>query len=220
MMLSIEDIKNSFCKNIKKQKMILKKGTYKGLADANRKYRIIRIENLNKYYDRNLTVKENQNILETSGIETSIRSLYNYCKENNINPNPKKNTISDEEAKKLIDTKKSVRQNLEIFKEKNLNISKDRISRLLNEKKEDCPSCANIDSIYEDKKEIKDVIKNDSEITQKKKRSKQEELNELKNKLTLDGITTDFLGIHNYTKDIDVRMTSINNQDSFESMFI
>ena len=83
-----------------------------------------------------------------------------------------------------------------------------------------CPSCANIDSIYEDKKEIKNIIKNDSEIPQKKKISKQEELKELKNKLTLDGITTDFLGIHNYTKDIDVRMISSNNQDSFESMFI
>ena len=285
MMLSIEDIKNSFYKNIKKQKMILKKGTCKGLADANRKYRIIRIENLNKYYDRNLTVKENQNILKTSGIETSIRSLYNYCKENNINPNPKKNTISDEEAKKLIDTNKSVRQNLEILKEKNLNISKDRISRLLNEKKancpscenidsilqdncpscanidsilqDNCPSCANIDSIYEDKLNIekrncpscanidsiyekeltfnncpscanidsiyednKDKLKNDSEIPQKKKISKREELNELKNKLTLDGITKDFLGIHNYTKDIEVRMISSNNQDRFESMFI
>ena len=66
----------------------------------------------------------------------------------------------------------------------------------------------------------KEFIKNDSEIPQKKNRSKQEELNELKNKLTLDGITTDFLGIHNYTKDIDVRMISSNNQDSFESMFI
>ena len=66
----------------------------------------------------------------------------------------------------------------------------------------------------------KDIIKNDSEITQKKKISKQEELNELKNKLTLEGITKDFLGIHNYTKDIDVRMISSNNQDSFESMFI
>ena len=230
-------------------------------------------------------MKENQNILKTSGIETSIRSLYNYCKENNINPNPKKNTISDEEAKKLIDTNKSVRQNLEILKEKNLNISKDRISRLLNEKKancpscenidsilqdncpscanidsilqDNCPSCANIDSIYEDKLNIekrncpscanidsiyekeltfnncpscanidsiyednKDKLKNDSEIPQKKKISKREELNELKNKLTLDGITKDFLGIHNYTKDIEVRMISSNNQDRFESMFI
>ena len=78
--------------------------------------------------------------------------------------------------------------------------------------KEDCPSCANIDSIYEDKKEF---IKNDSEIPQNKNRSKQEELNELKRSLTLDGITTDYLGIHNYTKGIDVRITSINNQDSF-----
>ena len=86
--------------------------------------------------------------------------------------------------------------------------------------KEDCPYCANIDSIYEDKKEIKDIIKNESEIPHKKKISKQEELNELKNKLTLEGITTDFLGIHNYTKDIDVRMININNQNSFESMFI
>ena len=66
----------------------------------------------------------------------------------------------------------------------------------------------------------KEFIKNDSEIPQKKKRSKQEELNELKRSLTLDGITTDYLGIHNYTKGIDVRMTSINNQDNFESMFI
>ena len=94
------------------------------------------------------------------------------------------------------------------------------IDSLLQGKKEDCPSCANIDSIYEDKKEIKDIIKNDSEIPQKKNRSKQEELNELKNKLTLDGITKDFLGLHNYTKDIDVRMINRNNQDSFESMFI
>ncbi len=84
----------------------------------------------------------------------------------------------------------------------------------------DCPSCANIDSIYEDKKELNYVIKNDSEIPQKKKRSKQEELNELKRSLTLDGITTDYLGIHNYTKDIDVRMTSNSNHDSFESIFI
>ena len=66
----------------------------------------------------------------------------------------------------------------------------------------------------------KEFIKNDSEIPQKKKRSKQEELNELKRSLTLDGITKDYLGIHNYTKDIDVRMINRNNQDSFESMFI
>lgn len=66
----------------------------------------------------------------------------------------------------------------------------------------------------------KEIIKVDYKITQQQNRSKQEELNELKNKLTLDGITTDFLGIHNYTKDIDVRMTSINNQNNFESMFI
>ena len=66
----------------------------------------------------------------------------------------------------------------------------------------------------------KEFIKNDSEITQKKKISKQEELNELKRSLTLDGITKDYLGIHNYTKDIEVRMASINNQNSFESMLI
>ena len=66
----------------------------------------------------------------------------------------------------------------------------------------------------------KEFIKVDYKIPQQQNRSKQEELNELKNKLTLDGITTDFLGIHNYTKDIDVRMISSNNQDSFESMFI
>ena len=66
----------------------------------------------------------------------------------------------------------------------------------------------------------KEIIKVDFVIPQQQKRSKQEELNELKSKLTLDGITTDFLGMHNYTKDIDVRMISSNNQDSFESMFI
>lgn len=297
--------------------IILKRGLVKTTAEYNEKLKEIRWRIAAQNYNTEIPFKENLEYINENIFPIKARTLRDICKYYNITLS-EKIILTDEEALEFIDVNMSERQLLQMFKDNNISIGRERIRKLKKQKesglplqipredtglplqitKEEWTSDANSDIMgslvgvgyinkedkeKEDNNEIKDkdkdkedmntdidekyrwmlevtdriehddviqkyrkinlekkqnitdsssakendikdkekeFIKVDYKIPQQQKRSKQEELNELKHILTLDGITTDFLGIHNYTKDIDVRMVSSNNQDSFESMFI
>ena len=194
--------------NTPKDHIIFKYGT----EDTPTKRKNIRYERINEVYDFEKTDKENQpTVSEHLGYNISIETLKRYRKEygkTKYNKSVNTNYLSKIEETESVNTN---------YLSKTESVNTNYLVEEKKERKE--TESVNTNYLVEEKKE-RDIIKNDSEITQKKKRSKQEELNELKRSLTLDGITKDYLGIHNYTKDIDVRMINRNNQDSFESMFI
>lgn len=86
---------------------------------------------IEKYYDEKLSKKENLEVLRQNGIEVSERTLYRYCKDKGIG-----DRLSDEELRHLIDPMQTIIMNLETIKGKGYKISKDRISKILKELKE------------------------------------------------------------------------------------
>lgn len=86
---------------------------------------------IEKYYDEKLSKKENLEVLRQNGIEVSERTLYRYCKDKGIG-----DRLSDEELRHLINPMQTIIMNLETIKGKGYKISKDRISKILKELKE------------------------------------------------------------------------------------
>ena len=86
---------------------------------------------IEKYYDEKLSKKENLEVLRQNGIEVSERTLYRYCKDKGIG-----DRLSDEELRHLINPMQTIIMNLETVKGKGYKISKDRISKILKELKE------------------------------------------------------------------------------------
>ena len=86
---------------------------------------------IEKYYDERLSKKENLEQLKAKGIEVGKTSLYNYCKNKGIG-----DRLSDDELRHLINPRQTIMQNLETIKGQGYKISKDRISKILKELKE------------------------------------------------------------------------------------
>jgi hypothetical protein len=86
---------------------------------------------IEKIYDEKLSKKENLDLLRQKGIEVSERTLYRYCKDKGIG-----DRLSDEELRHLINPRQTIMQNLETIKGQGYKISKDRISKILKELKE------------------------------------------------------------------------------------
>lgn len=86
---------------------------------------------IEKYYDERLSVQRNLEVFRQKGIEVSERTLYRYCKNKGIG-----DRLSDDELRHLIDPRQTIRMNLETIKGQGYRISKDRISKILKELKE------------------------------------------------------------------------------------
>lgn len=86
---------------------------------------------IEKYYDERLSKKENLEVLKAKGIEVGRASLYNYCKDKGIS-----DRLGEDELRHLIDPMQTIIMNLETIKGKGYRISKDRISKILKELKE------------------------------------------------------------------------------------
>lgn len=242
----LEIIKEKYKESIEKLKkrnpdIVLKKGIAHGNVEHIKKIKEIKLRIVNQLYDKTKTILQNCIIIkEKTTLDLKERTLKRMKKElgmtnskenikNKKVPNSKEKCYFLEECQIQ---RKNVKNEDSILNNNELNIrvpnSKENVKNQESAKLHSIvysSSCVvDKEKKNEETNDIKDkekeFIKVDSEIPQKKKISKREELNELKNKLTLDGITKDFLGIHNYTKDIEVRMISSNNQDRFESMFI
>ena len=82
-------------------------------------------------YDLSVSVKENLEILKAKGIKVKKTTLYEFCKENGIETNPELE-LKRKKILELYDSSLSQRKNLEILKEKGIDVSKGELYRLLN----------------------------------------------------------------------------------------
>ena len=80
------------------------------------------------YYNPDLTVKENLDLLKKNGLEVSSRTLYRYCEDRGIVLK-----LTDEDLRKLINPSLSVRKNLENIKGQGYKIGINKVQKLLKE---------------------------------------------------------------------------------------
>ena len=100
---------------------------------------------IGEYYDLNLSVKENLSLLKENNINVSERTLYRFCKENGINTKGEKENI-DSQMMEEYNFSLSIRENLEILKNKGYKISRGKLANLVkeyNSNKEDNNSSSN-----------------------------------------------------------------------------
>ena len=105
---------------------------------------------IGEYYDLNLSVKENLSLLKENNINVSERTLYRFCKENGINTKGEKENI-DSQMMEEYNFSLSIRENLEILKNKGYKISRGKLANLVkeyNSNKEDNNSSSNSNIIY------------------------------------------------------------------------
>ena len=143
-----------------KDHIILKSGSAAG-GQANLVKSEIKFSLIDGIYDTALSVKENQAKIEAELFPICERTLYYYCKSRKIDTTLSR--LSDDDIKDLLDETLSIRKNVCNLKDKGIKISKDRVSRLLNELKEVCKekdtitdSTSNPDEICKDKDTLKD----------------------------------------------------------------
>ena len=83
---------------------------------------------IDEYYNPDMTVQENLEVLKKNGVEVSDDTLYRYCKDRGI-----VYKLTDEDLRKLINPSLSVRKNLENIKGQGYKVSKDRIQKIINQ---------------------------------------------------------------------------------------
>lgn len=128
--LEIDDIENQYKDSINylKQNTKPKRGVIYINKQAHSKETTYLI--LDDIYNSNISVSENlyfiNNILK---YKISKSTLYDYLKTNNLKTDYYK--LSDDEVIELLDINLSVRKNLQILKDNDIKINKDRVSKLL-----------------------------------------------------------------------------------------
>ena len=80
------------------------------------------------YYNPELTVKENLEVLKKNGIEVCEKTLYNYCKDRGIVLK-----LTDDDLRKLINPSLSVRKNLENIKGLGYKVGINKVQKILRE---------------------------------------------------------------------------------------
>ena len=131
--LSVEDIKQMYSDNIeylksrKPKSGIILKSNLGTVADRNKIIKEIRYSLIDDYYDENLSVQENLEIINNNLFPIGKDCLYAYCKEKNINT--KKYT--DEDILSIYDANLSIRKNIEVMKSYGINISKSKLQRMI-----------------------------------------------------------------------------------------
>ena len=84
---------------------------------------------IDQYYNKNLTPKENIEILEKNNVNISLSTIYNYCKDRNI-----KTKIDDKDIFDLLDLSLSLRNNKKLLEDSySIFISKDKINKIMKE---------------------------------------------------------------------------------------
>lgn len=137
---SIEDIEAELTDTIDylrskapKSGIILKRGISSNIAERNTYLKSVRWNLIADYYDPKLSINENQEIIAENLFPVSIRTLYRFCHEKGIDLTSNK----DESIKSYLNPDVSIRKNLENIKKAGIKVSKDRISKLLAEIKEE-----------------------------------------------------------------------------------
>lgn len=108
--------------------IILKRGTYASAADYNKKLSEVKKEQALGYYDPDITLKENIEIMAANGIKISERTLRNYLGTN------KHREAKNAEIEALIDTTMSLTWNSKHLKAEGFSVNWNKLKRLYEEK--------------------------------------------------------------------------------------
>ena len=133
--LDLEDIKTQYQETIKylKETTRPKRGIIYNGRQAHSKETTYEI--LDEYYNTSLSVSENLDILYFElGFKFEKSTIYNYLKARELKTDS--NKLNDEELKLLLDIDLSARKNYELLKISGIKISRERVTKLLNELKD------------------------------------------------------------------------------------
>lgn len=108
--------------------IILKRGTYKSAAEYNRNLSEVKKEQALGFYDPNITLKENIEIMAANGIKISERTLRNYLGNN------KHREAKNAEIEALIDTSMSLTWNSNNLKSHGKSVNWNKLKRLCEQK--------------------------------------------------------------------------------------
>ena len=108
--------------------IILKRGTYASAADYNKKLSEVKKEQALGFYDPDITLKENIEIMAANGIKISERTLRNYLGNN------KHREAKNAEIETLIDTTMSLTWNSKHLKAEGYSVNWNKLKRLYEEK--------------------------------------------------------------------------------------
>lgn len=141
MQMDIEDIKMNYSNIIKflksrrpKSGIIVRPGVTGNIAERNRVLRIIRYSLMADYYDASLTAKENVENISNNLFRISLRTFYNFLHEFSLKTDNKK--VTDEELKTLLDVNLSIRDNMNVLKNKGIKVGNKRVMKILNSLKD------------------------------------------------------------------------------------
>ena len=140
MNLTIEEIEEKYSETLEYYKgrnvsgIIFKKDCY-NLATRNMVLKDERYNEIDKWYNDKLSVRENLKIAKGNNQKVSRDTLYRYCEDRNIHPNPK-NSYSEALVLSLYDETLSLRDNVEIMKNNGIKIGKDKLNGIVKYSKE------------------------------------------------------------------------------------
>ena len=141
MKLTLEEIEEKYSetleyyKGLNKSGIIFKKGSY-NLAKRNGVLKDERYNEIDKWYNDNLSVMENLKIAEEKDIKVSKNTLYRYCEERGINKNPTKQNYDVSLILSLYDETLSLRKNVEKMKNNGIMIKKDKLDSIIKKNRE------------------------------------------------------------------------------------
>ncbi len=141
MKLTLEEIEEKYSetleyyKGLNKSGIIFKKGSY-NTATRNRVLKDERYNEIDKWYNDNLSVMENLKIAEEKDIKVSKNTLYRYCIERGINKNPTKQNYDVSLILSLYDETLSLRKNVEKMKNNGIKIEKDKLDSIIKKNRE------------------------------------------------------------------------------------
>ena len=140
MNLTIEEIEERYSETLEYYKgrnvsgIIFKKGCY-NIATRNMVLKDERYNEIDRWYNDKLSVKENLKIAKGNNVKVSMDTLYRYCEERNIHPNPD-NSYSEAFVLSLYDETLSLRKNVEIMKNNGIKIGKDKLDGIVKKERE------------------------------------------------------------------------------------
>ena len=161
MNLTIEEIEERYSETLEYYKgrnvsgIIFKKGCY-NIATRNMVLKDERYNEIDRWYNDKLSVKENLKIAKGNNVKVSMDTLYRYCEERNIHPNPD-NSYSEAFVLSLYDETLSLRKNVEIMKNNGIKIGKDKLDGIVKKERErqqhTIVECEKTDNLHMDNEE-------------------------------------------------------------------
>lgn len=114
--------------------VIIKRGLTHSREETVRKQKEVRWNLISKVYDENLSIDENLKLINDNlPFGTSRKTLLRVTEKSG--KRQKRNVATDDQIRSLIDTNKSIRDNVQLLKNRGISVGKDRVGKILSSMK-------------------------------------------------------------------------------------